>query len=217
MILVFNSGSSSLKFGCFETNLTPFVNGEIDWADGERSSARLALRDDSGTRILEERVSATDDLAIAQCAISAIRRVCPEEPVAVGHRVVHGGETFQQTTLVTASVLEQIGRLCRLAPLHNPPALRTMEAASLVLPSVPQVAVFDTSFYRKLPLDSRVYAVPHEWHERYGFRRFGFHGLSHQYCAERAAQRRRGGGDQHRLHHQMDAVTMVRRQPVELC
>lgn len=188
MILVFNSGSSSLKFGCFEADLSPSVNGEVDWADGNRAAARLTLWGAEGTRIMQEKVCVKDDLSVAQCAIAAIRRACPAEPVAVGHRVVHGGEAFQETTLITPAVSSAVGRLGRLAPLHNPPALRTIEAASVVLSGVPQVAVFDTSFYRHLPKESRVYALPLEWHERYEFRRYGFHGLSHQYCAGQAAQ-----------------------------
>ena len=81
-----------------------------------------------------------------------------------------------------------IGRLCALAPLHNPPALKAIEAAEIILPGLPQVAVFDTAFYTSLVPKAYLYPVPYDWSERWGIRRFGFHGISHAYCANRAAE-----------------------------
>jgi acetate kinase len=105
----------------------------------------------------------------------------------VGHRVVHGGQEFEESTLVTPEVKAAIRRLAVLAPVHNPANLEGIEAIERILPSVPQVAVFDTAFHRQMPLPAVVYPVPYEWFEQ-GIRRYGFHGISHQYCAHRAAQ-----------------------------
>jgi acetate kinase len=107
---------------------------------------------------------------------------------AVGHRVVHGGEEFRTSTLIDDKVKGVLVRLSELAPLHLPPALSAMEASETALPRIPQVAVFDTAFYSHLPPRAYLYPVPYEWHQRWGIRRYGFHGLSHAYCANRAAE-----------------------------
>ena len=105
----------------------------------------------------------------------------------VGHRVVHGGNKFEQSTVVTPEVKATISRMSVLAPLHNPANLEGIEVVERILPDVPQVAVFDTAFHRHIPLPAVVYPGPYEWFEQDMYR-YGFHGISHQYCSQRAAQ-----------------------------
>ncbi len=104
---------------------------------------------------------------------------------AVGHRVVHGGERFRSAILIDDEVEEELGRLVELAPLHNAPAVKAIEAARDALPNVPHVAVFDTAFHATIPAEAATYALPERFREELGIRRFGFHGLSVQWAAER--------------------------------
>jgi acetate kinase len=107
---------------------------------------------------------------------------------AIGHRVVHGGSRFQQAVLIDDSVRQAIRELSDLAPLHNPAALAGIEAATTRLPGVPQIAAFDTAFHATLPDAAAIYPIPWDWTERWGVRRFGFHGLSVQYALGRATE-----------------------------
>ena len=111
-------------------------------------------------------------------------------PDAVGHRVVHGGARFSDAVLVDDDVVAALGELTDLAPLHQPAALAGMAAVGRALPDVPAVACFDTAFHATLPAAAATYALPREWRERFGLRRFGFHGLSHAYASRRAAAAR---------------------------
>lgn len=106
---------------------------------------------------------------------------------AVGHRVAHGGELFPQSVLIDQKVIEGIEALCDLAPLHNPGSLQGIHAMEEVLPGIPMAAVFDTSFHATMPPEAYLYAVPYEYYEKYRVRRYGFHGTSHKYVAEKAA------------------------------
>ena len=106
---------------------------------------------------------------------------------AVGHRVAHGGELFPKSVRIDAKVIEGIESLCDLAPLHNPGSLQGIHAMEAVLPGVPMVAVFDTSFHATMPPEAYLYAVPYEYYEKYRVRRYGFHGTSHKFVAEKAA------------------------------
>lgn len=109
-------------------------------------------------------------------------------PDVVGHRVVHGGRTFLGPVLVDQGVRRQLGELTDLAPLHQPGSLAALDALSGQLPGVPAVACFDTAFHSTMPAAATTYAVPRQWRERYGVRRYGFHGLSHAYASRRAAE-----------------------------
>lgn len=111
-----------------------------------------------------------------------------EEIDAIGHRVVHGGESFQHSVLVTQEVKKEIQRLAELAPLHNPANLIGIEACESTLPKVPNVAVFDTAFHQTMKPEHFLYALPYEWYEKYKVRRYGFHGTSHSYVSERLHQ-----------------------------
>jgi acetate kinase len=158
-VLVFNAGSSGLKFAFFERG-----------SEKETASGTIGKAPPAG-------------------AVSEILAKIPANSIeAVGHRFVHGGTQFREGALVTPRVRSSIERLSELAPLHNPPALAILESAQRALPGVPHVAVFDTAFFADLPERAAVYPLPWEWHEKWGVRRFGFHGLSHAWCAERAAE-----------------------------
>jgi acetate kinase len=108
-------------------------------------------------------------------------------PDAAGHRVVHGGSVFTGPALIDDAVRKQLGELTDLAPLHQPKSLAALDAVTAHLPGVPAVACFDTAFHATIPAAAATYAVPLEWRQRYGIRRYGFHGLSHAYCSQRAA------------------------------
>ncbi len=193
-ILVLNAGSSSLKFGLFDAEAgRALASGGIDWAGGDRQHAQLTLCVEPD-RPLRATVSAPDDQTAARLAIGRLEEAAAgrAEPLAaievVGHRVVHGGAEFAGSVRIDARVKAGIARLAELAPLHNPPALEAIRAAEAALPGAVQVAVFDTAFYARLPPRAYVYPVPYQWCVDWGVRRFGFHGISHQYCTRRAAE-----------------------------
>lgn len=165
-ILVLNAGSSSLKLSLFAWN-TEEVQAEKDLAWGRDTSTDGQSHADALHRLLEG-----IDLATVR---------------AVGHRIVHGGTRYRAGVRIDAMVQAAIEDLARLAPLHNPAALHVIRAAEDRLPGVPQVAAFDTAFHSTLPPESYLYPVPYAWYADWGVRRFGFHGLSHAYCADRAA------------------------------
>lgn len=193
-ILVFNAGSSSLKFGLFEeTSSETVASGYIDWASGDRDHAVLRFRGPDGKQTFTA-TAVPDDHAATWCAINSLRafkKTLPQpwSPVdVIGHRVVHCGADFSQSVRIDDQVKETINRWGKLAPLHNPPAMATIHAAESALPEATQVAVFDTAFCASMPPRSYLYPLPYEWHEKWGVRRFGFHGISHQYCMLRAAE-----------------------------
>ena len=111
-----------------------------------------------------------------------------DEIGAVGHRVVHAGEKFSKSVLITDDVIKALEDCVELAPLHNPPNLLGISACKQLMPSTPMVAVFDTAFHQTMPPESYIYAIPYEYYEKYGIRRYGFHGTSHKYVAERASR-----------------------------
>lgn len=148
-------------------------------------SSSLKLRLLSPDDVLEaEHDLAPDDHDGLAAAVAALA-----VPDAIGHRVVHGGARFREPVRVDDEVLAALRELVDLAPLHQPAALAGIEAVGAALPGVPAVACFDTAFHATLPAAAATYALPREWRERFGLRRFGFHGLSHAYAARRA-----GGG-----------------------
>jgi acetate kinase len=192
-ILAINAGSSSLKFGLFDNkDCARLVAGQIDWASGDRQEAQLTVWS-SAAGTVRSRLAVPDSSMAATCAIQAVLGALgPHQKspniTAVGHRVVHGGSEFRDSVLVDERVKVAIAKLSDLAPLHNPPALKGIESAEAVLGGRPQVAVFDTAFYAQLPPKEYIYAVPYVWYRDLGVRRFGFHGISHAYCVNRAAE-----------------------------
>jgi len=197
-ILVLNAGSSSQKSCLYELNDVlpdrppqPLWEAQIDW-NHRQGVTELKVETASGTEQEEELASDSRQAAISrmletlwQGKTQVINSL--NEIDIVGHRVVHGGQDYQQSTLISPDVKEAIARLSVFAPVHNPVNLEGIEALEKILPNRPQVAVFDTAFHAQLPPAAFVYPGPYEWLED-GIRRYGFHGISHQYCARRAAQ-----------------------------
>jgi acetate kinase len=192
--LAINAGSSSLKFGLFDDlDGTALMTGEMDWADGNREQAQLIVRPRQGTTVksrLSLTGSATAAARVVQVALAAVAadKNSARAITAVGHRIVHGGAEYRDSVLLNSKVKAAIGQLSELVPLHNPPALRAVEAVENALPGTPQVAVFDTAFYASMPPKVCLYATPYDWYQHWGVRRYGFHGISHAYCARRAAE-----------------------------
>jgi acetate kinase len=197
-ILVLNAGSSSQKSRLYEIDGSlpgeppaPLWKADADWtghqgtADVEISTARGQTRHESLP------TGAREDIIkhMLETIWSGTTQVIdqPAEIAVVGHRVVQGGPEYRQTTLMTQEVKAAIEQYAAFAPSHNPANLEGIRVVEQLLPSVPQVAVFDTAFHRHLPLAAAVYPGPYEWFEQ-GIRRYGFHGISHHYCAQRAAQ-----------------------------
>jgi acetate kinase len=190
-ILVCNAGSSSLKFSVFDAeDELLLADGGIDWI---RKPTRLVLRRADQPEIREELKLEKHADAAARILDDLQAGPSPALPSlevlrAVGHRVVHGGERFTSAVRITAEVKRAIEQLAELAPLHNPASLDGIRAVEQVLPKVPQAAVFDTAFHATLSEAARTYPVPQKWTREWGIRRYGFHGLSHSYCANQAAK-----------------------------
>jgi acetate kinase len=192
-ILTLNCGSSSIKYQLFD-----FTDGETLLAKGllERIGLpesilthKVVLR---GEEYKETRSIPTHTEGIGwiiQWLLDSEKGVlkAKEEISAVGHRVAHGGEFFNESVFISEDVEKKIEELCDLAPLHNPANLKGIRAMAALLPGVPQVAVFDTSFHHTLPEKAYLYALPYEYYEKYRIRRYGFHGTSHKYVAQKAA------------------------------
>lgn len=173
LVLVINSGSSSLKYQVVDPDSgTARATGLVERIGEESSSVPdhdAALRRAFDTL-------ADDGIDLQASGI-----------VAVGHRVVHGGNTFYQPTLLDDSVIDRLDELSDLAPLHNPPALKGIEVARKLLPDIAHIAVFDTGFFHDLPPAAATYAIDRDLAQRYQIRRYGFHGTSHRYVSEHAA------------------------------
>lgn len=152
------------------------------------SSLKLRLLDPSDAAVATADLPAVRGAADAQLVADAVAAWGGEPIEAVGHRVVHGGTVFSSAALLSDDVIARIAGLTALAPLHQPKSLAAIEAVRAVLPDVPHVACFDTAFHATLPAAASTYAVPAEWRERWGLRRYGFHGLSHAYASRRAAE-----------------------------
>ncbi|OBJ80389.1 acetate kinase [Mycobacterium colombiense] len=172
-MLVINSGSSSLKYQVVDPDSgTARATGLVERI-GEESSP-VPDHDAALRRAFD--TLADDGIDLQASGI-----------VAVGHRVVHGGNTFYQPTLLDDSVIDGLDELSDLAPLHNPPALRGIEVARKLLPDIAHIAVFDTGFFHDLPPAAATYAIDRDLAQRYQIRRYGFHGTSHRYVSEQAA------------------------------
>lgn len=185
-ILVINCGSSSLKLGVFEPGDEPreILKANFDTFDGKSCNLKVVL---NGETVESGKAGAGDIKAAIEALPALLAKHGVGDIAAIGHRVVHGGEKFRSTTLLDDATIAQIQTLTPLAPLHNPANLNAIAVARRVWPDLPQVAVFDTAFHTTNPARASTYAVPKAWREA-GLRRFGFHGTSHKYVAERAAR-----------------------------
>lgn len=185
-ILVLNSGSSTLKLDLLDVGsggeVVQVAQGVVDRV----GSAEAMLSVEVGEAKREQRVVGRGYGAALVEALDVLRAMWQGEIGAVGHRVVHGGDRFVGPTLLTGEVLESLEELSELAPLHNPPALEVIKAARGAMgQEIPMVAVFDTAFHSTLPQVAYAYALPHEIASRHKIRRYGFHGIAHQYMLER--------------------------------
>ncbi|CAA0117456.1 Acetate kinase [BD1-7 clade bacterium] len=181
-ILVLNAGSSSLKFALVNGKTAEEAFSGLAECLGA-DDARVTFHSEDGKQTL----SISD--GAMETAISMMMATLPldKPPIAIGHRVVHGGERFRQAVLIDDDVLAGIDACSSLAPLHNPANLQGIEAARRLFPALLQVAVFDTAFHSGLPEKAYHYAIPIDLYDKFGVRRYGFHGTSHHYVAMQAA------------------------------
>ncbi|MEN0650111.1 acetate kinase [Caldifermentibacillus hisashii] len=188
-ILAINAGSSSLKFQLIEMPEEEVITkGLVE---------RIGLNDGVFTiSVNGEKVKLVQDIPDHDVAVQILLDQLIstgiiksfDEIDGVGHRVVHGGEVFDDSVLITDEVLKQIEDLSDLAPLHNPANVTGIKAFRHILPNVPAVAVFDTAFHQTMPKSSYLYSLPYEYYEKYGIRKYGFHGTSHKYVTLKAAE-----------------------------
>lgn len=194
-ILVVNAGSSTHKLSLYEIHdedlCVPLWKGTLDWGR-EENAIFLSANNQDGKKIdltlkgktIEESLRCL----LEQCWQGPTQVIeTPSSIEIVGHRVVHGGRQFEQPSLVTEAVKEEIQNLFPLAPLHNPGNLEGIKVMEKIFPSLPQIAVFDTAFHSHLPEVTQTYPIPYAL-KKEGIQRYGFHGISHQYCSERAAK-----------------------------
>ena len=191
-ILVLNCGSSSIKYKLFDmTSKEVIAQGGIEKIGLKGSFLKLTLPNGE-KKILEkdipEHTVGVEFIlnTLIHPEYGAIKSL--DEINAVGHRMVHGGERFSESVLLNKEVLEAFAACNDLAPLHNPANLKGVNAISAILPNVPQIGVFDTAFHQTMPKHAYLYAVPYELYEKYGVRRYGFHGTSHRYVSQRVCE-----------------------------
>ncbi|MBE9009784.1 acetate kinase [Pseudanabaenaceae cyanobacterium LEGE 13415] len=196
-VLVLNAGSSSQKSCLYDLTEplsidapSPLWEAQIDWT---AQAGKAVLRIKANGKKIEQTIESNDRAIDTQQMLKTLSEgetkviQHKSEIEVVGHRIVHGGQQYRQSVRIDQSVKDAIADLARFAPLHNPANLQGIEAIEQSLGDVPQVAVFDTAFHSTLPAAASLYPIPYEWYEK-GVQRYGFHGISHQYCANRAAQ-----------------------------
>ena len=190
-VLVVNCGSSSIKY--------QLINMENESVMAKGYLEKIGLPDSFLThtvngekRKIEEHINNHEEgikLVLAQLTHPEYGVISSLDEIgAVGHRVVHGGEKFSSSVLINDAVMEAMKECIPLAPLHNPAGITGIEACKKVLPNVPMVGVFDTAFHQTLPEKAYIYAIPYEYYEKYGIRKYGFHGTSHRFVSKRVAE-----------------------------
>lgn len=203
-VLVINAGSSSLKYELFRMeNETTLASGKVERIGLDTA---IVTHEPSGKDEYRDVLEILDHTAAMREVLRHLTH--PEHGVvqsmsevhAVGHRIVHGGETFSQSVRVTSDVKKEIKRLYDLAPLHNPAHMMGIQAVEAILPDVPQAVVFDTAFHQTMPAKSYLYPIPMVLYRKHRIRRYGFHGTSHAYVSARAAKV---------LNRPLDALKMI--------
>ncbi|MDQ0298566.1 acetate kinase [Salibacterium salarium] len=188
-IMAINAGSSSLKFQLLRMPEEKIITkGVVERIGLDGSIITIELN--------EEKVEKTPDIPNHAEAVKILLDALTDYNViqsldeidGIGHRVVHGGEKFSDSILIDDNVIEAIEEVSELAPLHNPANLTGIRAFKEILPNVPAVAVFDTAFHQSMPKEKYLYSIPYEYYEQYGIRKYGFHGTSHKYVGQRAAE-----------------------------
>lgn len=186
-ILIINSGSSSLKFQLLDAaSYKEIASGKAEHLNSGRATFTIEANDSKEKDQLDGKGTHVD--AIQRLFDELEERGLKKTVKAVGHRVVNGTNVFTEPVLLEDQIIDEIEALKPFAPLHNPAAVAGMRAIQKVMPSLPQVAVFDTSFHQTMPEQAYRYAVPDSWYEKYGVRRYGFHGISYKYVSHRAAE-----------------------------
>ena len=192
-VLVLNCGSSSLKYQLIDmSNEEALCVGLVERIGIEGSILKQEKDGVEGKLVVEQPMKNHQDAiklvldALVDSTYGGVKEMSEIE--AVGHRVVHGGEKFASSVVITDEVKAAIEECVELAPLHNPANIMGIEACEAILPGVPMVAVFDTAFHQTMPKASYLYGLPHELYTKYGVRRYGFHGTSHKYVSQRAAE-----------------------------
>lgn len=190
-VLVINAGSSSLKYQLIDmTNEIVLAKGLCDRIGIDNSFIKQSRGSEEAVVINKELKNHKDAIeavisALIDDKIGVIKNM--SEISAVGHRIVHGGEKFNSSVVIDENVMAAVRECIDIAPLHNPPNIIGIEACQQIMPNIPMVAVFDTTFHSSMPDYAYLYALPYELYEKYGIRKYGFHGTSHKYVAERAS------------------------------
>ena len=191
-ILVLNCGSSSIKYALYNMDdKSVMTSGGAERVGMEGSFVKVKLADGSKKEIMHDIPEHTEGVKfifslLTDEKIGVIKDL--KEIDAVGHRMVHGGEKFNKSVLLTEEVLDAFEECIDLAPLHNPANLKGVRAVSELMPGLPQVGVFDTAFHQTMPKQAYMYALPYRLYKQYGVRRYGFHGTSHRYVSQRVCE-----------------------------
>jgi len=195
IVLVLNCGSSSLKYQVLdmknESEFSLLAKGLVERIGLEMGDITHSVTGKDKHKVHQPIPTHTEGIKgvldlLTDAEHGVLKSLSDIE--AVGHRVAHGGEYFNSSRLIDASVIEGIEKCCELAPLHNPANLLGIKAVETLMPNVPQVAVFDTSFHQTMPDYSYMYAIPYEYYDKYKIRRYGFHGTSHKFVAQKGAE-----------------------------
>lgn len=187
-IMAINAGSSSLKFQLLHMPEEKIIaKGLVEriGMDGTVMAVEFGEEEHTVHPSIEDHADAVREMLSFLTEKEIIQSL--DDINGIGHRVVHGGEKFSASALMTDDMIVEIEKLSELAPLHNPANIMGIKAFKQVLPDVPSVAVFDTAFHQTMKKDKYLYSIPYEYYEKYGIRKYGFHGTSHQYVGERAA------------------------------
>lgn len=191
-ILVLNCGSSSIKFQFFNMdNRSVLAKGLVDKIGLNGSCLKLTKHNGEQVQFNGEILDHKIGIEYVLGVLTSQKHGCItdlSDITSVGHRVVHGGEWFNSSVLINNEVIKAMEKCIDLAPLHNPPNLKGIEAINELIPDTPQVAVFDTAFHQTMPKHAYMYGIPYSLYEKYAIRRYGFHGTSHRYVSQKACE-----------------------------
>ena len=191
-ILVLNCGSSSIKYALYDMDTrTVMTSGGAERVGLDGAFVKVKLANSEKKTVMHDIPEHTEGVKfifslLVDPEIGVIKDL--KEINAVGHRMVHGGEKFNKSVLLTDEVLKVFEECTDLAPLHNPANLKGVRAVQELMPGLPQVGVFDTAFHQTMPKEAFMYALPYDLYEKYGVRRYGFHGTSHRYVSQRVCE-----------------------------
>lgn len=191
-ILVLNCGSSSIKYALYNMDdKSVMTSGGAERVGLDEAFVKVKMPDGTKKKVMHDIPEHTEGVKfifslLTDPEIGVIKSL--DEIDAVGHRMVHGGEKFNKSVVLNDEVLKTFEACIDLAPLHNPANLKGVKAVSELMPGLPQVGVFDTAFHQTMPAHSYLYAIPYDLYEKYGVRRYGFHGTSHRYVSQRVCE-----------------------------